>query len=113
MRGLLLAFVMVAGPGYAADWTPLDGEGIESALSGKSLDYGDATQDFRASGATDYFAGRPSTGQWAVRGDQYCSIWPPSDSWTCYDVDLSEAGDKVRFRGVGDDITIGTYISAK
>lgn len=21
-----------------------------------------------------------------MRGDQYCSQWPPNEAWTCYDV---------------------------
>jgi len=109
MRAVVIAILMMVGPAWAEGWTVLDGAGIEAALSGRSLDYGTATQDFRASGITDYVASRPTTGQWAVRGDQYCSVWPPSDSWSCYDVDVSSDGSEIRFRGAGGDETVGVY----
>jgi len=27
---------------------------------------------------------------WQVRGDQYCSQWPPSESWSCYDLAIDD-----------------------
>jgi hypothetical protein len=24
-----------------------------------------------------------------VRGNQYCSLWPPAEDWACYDVQLT------------------------
>jgi hypothetical protein len=44
-------------------------------------------QIFQASGLTIYIVdGQQSIGQWRVQGDQYCSVWPPSEHWVCYDV---------------------------
>lgn len=45
-------------------------------------------QTFSQSGATDYWddRGAPSSGRWSVRGDQFCSQWPPSENWACYDM---------------------------
>lgn len=86
----------------------LDGPQIETALTDRALVYDDgATQDFRASGRTLYNAGRDSWGYWAVRGDQYCSQWPPTDGWYCYDV--SQNGDVVRFIAEDGSFSVGTY----
>ena len=44
-------------------------------------------QIFQKSGVTFYSVGSAqSQGLWEVRGDQYCSQWPPNESWTCYDM---------------------------
>ena len=107
---LVLAIGIAFGPGsaLAADWQRLGGEAIRAALEGRRLVYdGGAWQSFNASGRTLYNAGRDSWGYWGVRDDRYCSVWPPSDLWACYDVDA--AGDRVRFIGDGGDITEGIY----
>ena len=113
MRAYAVAAVLVASPAAAEDWVALDGARIKSALEGRSLDYGNATQDFSTSGSTNYTSSRPTRGQWAVRGDQYCSVWPPSDDWACYDVDLSVDGTQVRFRRGASDVTVGTYVKTQ
>ena len=47
-------------------------------------------QYFAADGATTYFGDGPSSvGRWEVRGNQYCSLWPPVKEWVCYDTELS------------------------
>lgn len=90
-----------------AAWVRLSGAEITQALTGKVLEYGKKWQDFRASGRTLYFAGQESWGYWAVRGDQYCSMWPPSDLWACYDMMRHE--DRLRFVGQNGDVTEGGY----
>jgi len=54
---------------------------------------GDNTrQTFTASGNTTYsISGRDTFGTWTTRGGQYCSQWPPSTAWACYDVLLDDA----------------------
>ena len=104
-----LALFMGLTPSWANDWVALDENGIVEALSGRKLQYENAWQDFRASGATLYNAGQDSWGTWTTRGAQYCSQWPPSARWACFDVALSEDGTKVRFEGTGNDISIGVY----
>lgn len=90
------------------DWKTLTGAEIETALTDRTLDYGSATQVFKASGRTLYsVAGRDSWGSWAVREDQYCSVWPPSDLWACYDIQAKPGA--VRFVGAQGDITDGRY----
>ena len=44
----------------------------------------DIRQVFYPSGRTLYNDGRDSWGYWDVRGDAYCSQWPPSPAWVCY-----------------------------
>ncbi len=87
MRISLLVLAVCSGPAAAEDWAPLDQDAIWQALSDHTLDYDNAWQEFRASGRTLYNAGADSWGRWAARGDQYCSQWPPSDAWVCYDVE--------------------------
>lgn len=88
-------------------WEALSGGDIREAFTGKILDYGEKWQDFRGSGRTLYFSGQESWGYWAVRGDQYCSMWPPSDFWGCYDIE--RRGDTLRFVGASGDFTEATY----
>jgi hypothetical protein len=52
-------------------------------------------QVFQASGATftiDIETGQQSQGFWKLRGDQYCSQWPPSEYWECFDVYGNDQG---------------------
>ena len=109
ITGLLTILTFGAAPALAGDWRPLDAMGIAEALIGRTLKYESAWQDFRASGRTLYNAGSDSWGTWTTRGDQYCSQWPPSAAWNCFDVAISGDATQIRFRGAGNDISIGTY----
>ena len=84
-------------PGFLAaqEFQPMDGAQITAALTDQTLLYEDARQVFYASGQTLYEDSRPSWGRWRVTGDQYCSQWPPSDAWTCYD--MAHRGGVLRF----------------
>ena len=106
MRGYAVAMIMMAGPAMA-DWVSLTGAEIQAALVGRTLQYNDAWQEFHASGRTLYNAGRDSWGFWAVRGDQYCSQWPPGDQWACYD--MLRDGDRLRFVAGDGSQTDGVY----
>jgi hypothetical protein len=105
-----LALVAILGPGPApvqADgWTRLDGEGISNALTSRVLGYPDGTlQDFFSDGRTLY---SESFGRWEVRGDRYCSLWPPSERWACYVVDRN--GLDIRFTDDSGSETVGRYV---
>jgi hypothetical protein len=90
----------------AGGWQKLDGEGITSALAARVLGYPDGTlQDFFSDGRT--LQGE-SWGRWEVRGDRYCSQWPPSDRWSCYAVDQS--GLDIRFTDDAGHATTGRYV---
>ncbi|MEL6548836.1 MAG: hypothetical protein AAFQ54_01190 [Pseudomonadota bacterium] len=90
----------------AEEFSPLSGAEITEALTGVTLTYEDgAVQTFYASGRTLYDNGRPSWGTWAVRGNEYCSQWPPADGWACYAMD--GAGELLRFVGESGDVSAG------
>lgn len=104
---LIALLVFLPFMALAEDWQALRGDAIGAALSGRTLQYANAWQAFRASGRTLYNAGEDSWGYWRVTGDMYCSQWPPSDLWACYR--LEQRGDVLRFVGTGGDITEGRY----
>ncbi len=106
-RLLLIAALLFPASAQAETWTKLSGPEIQAALEGHTLQYKNAWQDFRASGRTLYNAGRDSWGYWNVRDDQYCSMWPPSDLWACYD--MERYADRLRFVGDNNDITEAIY----
>ena len=88
LSGFYMAATLTAA---AAAETRLDGAAIGIALADHTYqgdDNGRATsQIFQKSSATYYsVGGAQSQGFWQVRGDQFCSQWPPNESWTCYDV---------------------------
>jgi len=110
MRQFVLFFMLCWPFALQADeaaWTPLSGAEISAALTGRVVQYASAWQDFRALGKTLYNAGRDSWGYWRVEGDQYCSQWPPSDLWACYD--MTGNGDRLRFIGAAGDISEAVY----
>ncbi|MEO1704887.1 MAG: hypothetical protein AAFR50_06050 [Pseudomonadota bacterium] len=105
MRSLALVAILPT-LALAEGFQSLTGSQIETALTGVTLTYeGGEVQTFYASGRTLYDNGRPSWGTWAVRGDEYCSQWPPADGWACYRMD--GAGDVLRFIGESGDISAG------
>ncbi len=71
----------------------LTGREIETMLADVTVSGGSGDgafkQYFAASGQTIYVGteATPSNGNWRVKGDQYCSVWPPSGTWVCYDVE--------------------------
>jgi hypothetical protein len=85
----------------------MTGEQINVALTDRDVIYENATQRFYASGRTLYNSGQDSWGYWAVRGDQYCSQWPPGDQWDCYD--MSRSANLIRFIGADGSLTEGTF----
>jgi hypothetical protein len=94
----ILAQQAMAGPVY-------DDAAIEHALSDRTLVYeGGIVQTFHASGETVYGS---SHGRWLVRGGSYCSLWPPSDSWGCYRVSVTDTG--VQFLDSAGRVYDGAY----
>jgi len=105
MRRIALILLVLATGAKADEWKLLDDSDIKTALSGQALDYETAWQEFTDSGRTLYNAGRDSWGYWEVRGDKYCSQWPPADGWACYGVARND--NLIRFTGDSGDHTIG------
>ncbi len=107
---ILAILLVLAGPVWAEDWRVLNQAGAELALTDRVLVYeGGETQDFRASGRTLYNAGAPSWGYWEIREGRYCSQWPPSRDWDCYDLALSGDGASVRFVDDWENASVGRY----
>jgi hypothetical protein len=89
---ILFTLLLAAATSPAfADALKLTGPQIAKALSEKILVSAKAddtsTQLFKANGATFYSSGSTQQqGSWRIKGDQYCSLWPPSETPSCYDV---------------------------
>jgi hypothetical protein len=64
-------------------------------------------QEFKAGGVT--LAGT-GAGKWRIDGDRYCSAWPPSETWACYEVDREARGRDLRFTDGAGHVTVGRYI---
>ena len=77
----------------------MTGPDIEAALNDMTAWYlplgpGSARQYFNKNGETPYLDDSGKTyGEWMVKGDKYCSVWPPSDRVSCYAVERSTAAD--------------------
>lgn len=100
----IVAGVALSSAALAGELVTLKGADIETALNDRTVEgihNGTAwTQEFRKSGVTVYVSrGRTDTGSWLVRGDTYCSNWPPSETWECYAV--STDGEAVNFTPPG------------
>jgi len=106
-----IAAVLIGLPvaGMAEGWQPVaTDDAIHGALADETLIFDAYTrQDFGAAGDTQYITERLSNGRWAARDGQYCSVWPPSDVWTCYDLEIN--GDAVRFISADGAVSEGKY----
>jgi hypothetical protein len=100
---------IIADPAVAGE-RKLAGADIHAVLADQTLWQQDTTrnvsQTFLANGTTHYVEnGHQSRGFWRTEGDKYCSQWPPSEHWSCYDVLLdggvvifvSSGGERSRF----------------
>jgi hypothetical protein len=99
MRALLALF-LVSAPGGAGFAASLDGPSFEKLLNdttvyGLPLAEGNWRQFFSRGGETIYVdaAGQKTFGQWLMRGDKYCSSWPPSDRYVCYEVESGQTAE--------------------
>jgi hypothetical protein len=88
--------VLVSLPTLAAE-QKLEGASTQDILSDITLASSESgrvvEQIFQKSVVTLYVVdGQQSQGFWRVEADKYCSQWPPSEHWDCYDV-FGEDGD--------------------
>ena len=109
MLRLITIFMFIASMSSAETWQKLSNEGIEAALSGKTLKYGYPIQKFFADGRTTYETQIVTHGEWRAENNKYCSVWPPAVTWVCYDVEANSEGTKVRFIAKNGTIDIGDY----
>ena len=96
----LIAILLFLTPALAAE-RPLTGAEITALLADRTVAGTDQngkpwTQVFQKGGLTIYSQGTAvSTGYWRVTGDQYCSQWPPNETWSCYG--MTGEGDHATF----------------
>lgn len=83
----------------AAKETKLEGVALRDLLNDITLTTTEngrvIEQVFQSSGATftvDVKTKALSQGFWRLEGDKYCSQWPPSEHWSCYDVFENDLG---------------------
>lgn len=100
-RAALFLVMFCTHPALAEE-RKLIGAEIKTQLTGHvftgETDGRKTEQDFMKSGSTMYTdGGNVSQGLWEVRGDQYCSQWPPHEAWACYDV--TSDGNTLTFIG--------------
>jgi hypothetical protein len=104
--------MLIIGSGaVTAGERKLTGPEIEAMLAdvtvtGKAAN-GDWKQHFSAQGQTTYVGPgeAPSSGNWRVKGDQYCSVWPPSGNWVCYGVEADPEAMPPSISWVGESGT--------
>jgi hypothetical protein len=77
----------------------LDAETLKDLLGDITLSSTETGRDieqvFQSSGATftiDTETKQQSQGFWKLQGDKYCSQWPPSENWECFDVYGNDQG---------------------
>lgn len=110
VAGIALIAALWAGAAQA-EWVQMDDAAITAALTDQEIVYDTGPrQRFYASGRTFYDDARPSWGYWRVENGQYCSQWPPSAAWACYDFYGDETG-AVRFVGSAGDAYIGRPVA--
>lgn len=90
LLSVVLLAAICAGAAAAAE-RPFTGAEIQAALADHTVQGEDGgkvwRQIFHKSGVTYYTVdAAQSQGRWEVRGDQYCSQWPPNEAWSCYEV---------------------------
>jgi hypothetical protein len=99
-----IAFLLLMAASASAAEVRLTGTEITAALAGKTLYAGPSAeieQIFQSTGLTMYTdKGAMSQGTWKVDGDKYCSQWPPSNNWSCYEV--TRDGSTITFIGAGN-----------
>ena len=101
-----LALALAAAPACGETWLPLDRAAAHAALAGRTIVWqGGAMQHFETDGLTAYAADPAAParawGRWTIRGERYCTAWPPAEGWRCYRIEA--AADAPRLRFTADD----------
>jgi hypothetical protein len=99
MRSSLSALLLLISA-LGATAGALDGNAIEATLNDTTV-YGlplapvSWRQSFARNGETIYIdaSGAKTFGEWLVRGGKYCSLWPPSERWSCYEMESGKTAD--------------------
>ena len=102
---LIVAMIATLALPASADDMPMKGPDILKTLTGARVQGSNWSQSFEAGGATIYAGadGKQSSGRWDVRGDEYCSQWPPSDVWACYAMATDTTADGITIIWISAD----------
>lgn len=96
MRYLIVLILMFCGTAAASEERRLSGDEIAALLPAITATTESTRQDFATDGGTEFKdAVRTSNGRWRVQGDFYCSTWPPSNAWRCYEVHVAQRAGSV------------------
>jgi hypothetical protein len=97
-RAILFALCLLTAPAAAKE-TKLDGTALRDLFNDITLTSKEngrvIEQVFQSGGVTftvDIHTNVQSQGFWRLEGDKYCSQWPPSEHWSCYDVLENDQG---------------------
>ena len=109
---LVLGLIAAAGAVFAEEaWRKLGADELNKVLAARTVAYENgASQTFDIAGSTGYDSGTFSAGKWKIDGNRYCSVWPPSEKWACYDVEMSADGLGLKFIADDGSETIGRYV---
>ncbi len=108
MRYLAVLFMLFSGSAAASEERQLSGDEIAVLLPTITASIGSTNQTFATDGGTIFKVGtRISNGRWRVQGDFYCSTWPPSDAWRCYEVHFEKSEGKSPDRIIWVDAQLG------
>lgn len=108
MRYLVVWFVFLTGTAIAAEDRRLSGDEIAALLPTITASTGSTDQTFAADGGTIFKDGtRVSNGRWRVQEGSYCSTWPPSDAWRCYEVHFEKSEGSSPDRIIWVDTQLG------
>lgn len=90
-----------------AELRVLKGAEIEALLPTIVAVGNQTRQTFSATGGTTYTdRGRDSFGSWRVQGGRYCSLWPPSGDWSCFQVHYDPDNGELVWVGEGGHRTV-------
>ena len=96
--GLIACSLTICTHAFAGE--KMTGAEIEATLNDSTAWYlpfgaAGARQYFNKNGETPYIDAteKKTYGQWLVRGDKYCSLWPPADHYSCYAVEKAVSAD--------------------
>ncbi len=91
--GILLVILAFGQTAATAEEAKISGDAIRIMLNDMTFNQIKPTtkykieQIFQSSGVTHFIVnGDVQTGRWRVEKDQYCSNWPPTEHWDCYDI---------------------------
>ena len=92
-----MSLLILASGNLEEVWYPISDTALLELLAGRTVVYDLDEQVFFENGRTRYRVFRDRWGWWEIQNGQYCSLWPPSEDWTCFGAETNATRDKIRF----------------